>query len=368
MKLHSFFSALVCTLLWCGVMAQPSAGGRKCNVLAYYTGDAASIDKYDIGALTHIIFSFTHLQGNRMHVDKASDSVTIAKLVSLKQQYAGLKIILSLGGWGGCEPCSAVFNTEKGRKEFAQSARQLLEYFGADGLDLDWEYPTIAGHPGHQYLPEDKRNFTMLLQDLRREFGKKYELSFAAGGFTDFILRSVEWSAIMPLLDRVNLMTYDLVHGFSTTSGHATPLYSTPMQRESGDNAVRMLDSLGVPLNKLVLGAAFYARVFEVKDSLQNGLYSPTKFLYAVDYNNLHSRILSDPNYHTYWDCTAQAPYLYNDVENKLVTFDNAQSIKAKTAYVIHKGLDGIMFWELTNDLPRNGLLKAISEVAGRKY
>lgn len=354
------------TLLAFTVYAQNS-NKMKCNVLAYYTGDANTIDKFNVAGLTHIIFSFTHLQGNHLHVDKAKDSLTIRKLVSLKKKYPNLKIIFSMGGWGGCKDCSAVFNTDAGRKEFAASSKQLLQYFGADGLDLDWEYPTIKGFPGHQYLPEDKHNFTLLIQELRKAFGNKYEISFAAGGFTEYILHSVEWDQIMPLLDRVNLMTYDLVAGFATTSGHSTPLYSTPNQRESGDNAVRMLDSMKVPLNKLVLGAAFYARIFQVQDSLNNGLYRPCKFIRGVDYKNMEAQVVSDTNYHYHWDSIAHAPYYFNDKENLLVTFDDKRSVAEKTQYVIDHHMDGIMFWELTGDLPDNGLLQAIDEVAEKK-
>src|SRR3954467_9127572 len=89
-------------------------GNKEFNVLAYYTGDAATIDQFNVAGLTHIIFSFTHLQGNKLHVDKAKDTITIQKLVSLKKQYPNLKIIFSMGGWGGCEHCSAVFNTNTG--------------------------------------------------------------------------------------------------------------------------------------------------------------------------------------------------------------------------------------------------------------
>src|SRR6187549_2432977 len=138
---------------------------QKISVIAYYAGDAAHIDAYPVEKLTHIIFSFCHLQGNALHVDNKNDSLTIQHLVGLKQRNPSLKIILSLGGWGGCKTCSPVFSTEKGRKEFAASVKQLNEYFKTDGIDIDWEYPAIEGYPNHQYLPADKQNFTALMQE-----------------------------------------------------------------------------------------------------------------------------------------------------------------------------------------------------------
>jgi len=87
--------------------------------------------------MTHIIFSFLHLKGNLLTVDNKQDSLTIQHLVKLKKKTQKLKIILSLGGWEGCYTCSGVFSTETGRKEFTQSTKNILEYFKADGLDLD---------------------------------------------------------------------------------------------------------------------------------------------------------------------------------------------------------------------------------------
>lgn len=345
-----------------GSQAQQMAQKKSCHVVAYYAGNAEQIDYYDVSQLTHIIFSFTHLQANNLHVENKKDSQTIRKLVLLKKKYPALKIILSMGGWGGCEHCSAVFNTEDGRKDFASSSKQILAYFGADGIDLDWEYPAIEGFPKHQFLPEDKQNFTALVAEMRKQFGNKYEISFAAGGFTDYILNSIEWNKVMPLVNRVNLMTYDLVNGYATISGHHTPLFSTPEQKESIANAVDMLDSLHVPLNKLTIGAAFYARIFKLQDTLQNGLYQPCTFLKGVNYNQFGQSILNDTNYVYHWDFTAHAPYYFNAKEKLLVSFDDKRSIAEKTKYVMSKGLDGIMFWELTNDVYNNGLLQAIDD------
>ena len=44
--------------------------------------------------------------------------------------------------------------------------KKVMEDYNADGIDLDWEYPTIPGHPGHPYKPEDKDNFTALAKEL----------------------------------------------------------------------------------------------------------------------------------------------------------------------------------------------------------
>lgn len=333
---------------------------KNISVIAYYAGDAQSINAYPVEKLTHIIFSFCHLKGNKLWVRNQKDSLTIQQLVALKQRNPSLKVLLSLGGWGGCETCSDVFATHKGRKEFAQSTRHLLDYFNADGIDLDWEYPAIAGFPGHRYAPEDKQNFTALVRQLRKKLKREAEISFAAGGFTTFLAQSVTWHKVMPLVDRVNLMTYDLVHGNSTITGHHTPLYSTAEQLESTDHAVQYLDSIGVPKNKMVIGAAFYARVFDVAADSKNGLYQSGKFNKGISFAKLDMDSLRKEGFVYYWDDVAKAPYMYSADKNQLITFDDKRSIMLKTKYVLEQGLDGIMFWQLREDKTEDGLLDAI--------
>jgi len=38
---------------------------NKISVIAYYAGDAKTVDEYPIEKLTHIIFSFCHLKGKQ---------------------------------------------------------------------------------------------------------------------------------------------------------------------------------------------------------------------------------------------------------------------------------------------------------------
>lgn len=349
---------IVFVLNACIVTAQQPA--QKIAVIAYYSGDAEHIDAYPVEKLTHIIYSFCHLKGNELNVDNKKDSLTIQHLVGLKQRNPSLKIILSLGGWGGCETCSPVFSTDKGRKEFAASVKRLNDYFKTDGIDIDWEYPAIAGYPDHQYLPADRPNFTALMLELRKALGKKHEISFAAGGSETFLKESVEWDKLAPLVDKVNLMSYDLVHGNSTVTGHHTPLYSTPQQTASADNAIRYFDSIHFPLNKVVIGSAMYGRIFNVNTDAMNGLYQAGSFDHGVAWKNFNMDAMQQQGYVYYWDDTAKAPYMYNKTLKKLFTFDNERSMALKAQYAVSKGLNGIMFWELNEDKPRGGLLMAI--------
>jgi chitinase len=359
LAIGSFFS-FICSSL--------PAQKRDFVVIAYFAGHRPSqIDSFSAEKLTHVIFSFCHLKGNRMNVDSTADSVIIQKLVSLKQKNPGLKVLLSLGGWGGCATCSDVFASKKNRKVFSQSVKELSQYFGTDGVDLDWEYPTIPGYPGHRNQPEDKKNFTKLVKQLRKTLGSQSEISFAAGGFNQYIDKAVDWKKVVKKVDYVNLMTYDLVSGFSTTTGHHTPLYSNTQQIESTDNAVQRLLQLKVPASKIVIGAAFYGRMWEAVPDTNSGLYQQGKFKTSVSFKSFAVQLSEDSGFVYHWDEVALAPYLYNSAQHLFVTYDDKRSMDLKTKYAIDKGLGGIMFWQLASDAYTDGLLDVIDN-AKRTY
>ncbi|HSZ85697.1 MAG TPA: glycosyl hydrolase family 18 protein [Puia sp.] len=344
----------------CFAQKNISASSKPPAVIAYFAGRPTMIDSFAVNNLSHLIFSFCHLKGNELSVSRMPDTLVIRNMVALKEKNPNLKVILSLGGWGGCKTCSEVFSTKKGRREFVRSVKHLTEYFHTDGIDLDWEYPALVNIPGYPFMPEDKDNFTALVKKLRKKMGADFEISFAAGGYTDYINHSIDWKNTMRYVDIVNLMTYDLVGGDDTVTGHHTSLYSTPGQLESTDHAIKLLDSIGVPRNKMAIGVAFYARIFQLRDSLNYGLYRPSKFFRGLSYRDYNKILLSDSGYVYRWDSVAQAPYMYNASKQLFVTFDDTSSIRIKTKYAIDNKLYGVMFWQLADDSYTNGLLDII--------
>ena len=334
----------------------------RIKVLSYYSGPAAQLDSFNVNQMTHIIYCFGRLDGNNFTVRRARDSATIMKMVSLKCKNPQLKVLLSLGGWGGCKTCSDVFATKRGRKDFVQSVKNYYDYFKVDGLDLDWEYPSVKGFPGHKYSQHDKKNFTKLVNEIRK-LGYGYQLSFAAGASTNFLDSAVQWKKVMKKVDFVNLMTYDMSGPGSKIAAHHTALYSTPEQPRSADFVVKYLIDHGIPREKIVVGAAFYGKIFEDADSTNNGLYQPARFKRTLNYKLITSQLSSDSGWVYHWDEAAAAPYLYNASKRQFFTFDDKRSVGLKTRYVMDNGLGGIMYWHLGEDFFTDGLLDAIDKV-----
>jgi chitinase len=157
MKARAYLLAVLpaAVLSLSGATTPPPAPKSRMAVIAYYAGDATAIGRYPTEKLTHIIYSFLHLQGARLAFDNAQSSATVAALVKLKAQHPHLKVMLSLGGWTGCPTCSQVFATQQDRTTFAASVKELLSATHTDGIDLDWQRRTGTISPFwcRRYVP-----------------------------------------------------------------------------------------------------------------------------------------------------------------------------------------------------------------------
>ncbi|MBK6832345.1 MAG: glycoside hydrolase [Flavobacteriales bacterium] len=336
-----------------------SAQAQQPLLIGYYAGDGRNLEEHRIEQLTHLIWCFGHVRNDSMVISPAQDPI-IARMVRMKARNPDLKVLLSVGGWGGCANCSETFARETGRRTFAASVRALLDLHHADGIDLDWEYPAVPGPPGHSYSDADRHHFTLLVRELRRALGDRYEISFAAGGTDECLLKGFEWDRIMPLVDRMHIMSYDLVHGYSTTTGHHTPLYACTGQELSADGAVQLLDSLQVPLEKVVIGSAFYVRIWKDVAPVNNGLFQPGTFSHSISASAVDTTLTAERGWSLFRDKEACAAYAYNSAARQFATYDDPASVAAKAGYVRSKGLGGIMFWQLIDDDPVNGLLNTM--------
>ena len=108
-----------------------------------------------------------------------------------------------------------------------------------------------------------------------------------------------------------------------------------------------------------MIGAAFYARVYAAQNK---GVDQPAGFRRFYPFKNYETVFTAANGYETAWDEQAKAPWSYSAGKKLYATYDNKRSVQLKTQYALDKKLAGIMFWELRQDLTRNGLLQAIHE------
>jgi chitinase len=244
------------------------------------------------------------------------------------------------------------------RQTFANSCVELIETFHFDGVDLDWEYPGYAPQGG---TPDDKVNFTLLLQEIRtaldeleNQTGQEYLLTSCFGATHDK-MESIEWENVLPLLDMVNLMTYDFHGSWDELSNHNTPLYAPAV----GDpdwcfhRAYQILhEDFDVPAEKINVGLAFYGKSLANCTQLfgTHTGYDGATF-WEDEGVPTYFNILKRMNQFTrYWDDQAKCPYLLGNSVNTFVTYDDCESIGWKAQYVMDHNIAGVIIWEITGD------------------
>ena len=356
-------------LAGCGVHdMKPPRNTAHYRVVGYDTAKG-DIAPQDVGKIDTLIFAFARLVDGEVILPPA-DAMRLDRLVALKASHPRLSVVVSVGGWT-VDGFSDAASTAANRQRFADSAARLLVANGADGLDVDWEYP---GHAeAHiKASAQDRGNFTLLLKDLRetldhagnahgRHAARHYTLSIAAAD--GVFVSGIDIAAVEPSLDWFNLMTYDFVNSMTPTTGHHTGLYASayaPGSARSTDKAVRQFLAAGVPSQKLLIGAAFYGRAFADVQPAHDGLYQAYGH-YQGEYPwpQLKAGFINRGGYIRYWDEVAQAPFLWNAATHCFISYDDPQSIAAKATYVKSHHLGGIMYWEQSQD-PQGELLDAV--------
>ncbi|MBL0316977.1 MAG: glycoside hydrolase [Flavobacteriales bacterium] len=314
--------------LGCGQVISGSQDSSSFRVIGYYLGPKHEVENFEYQKLTHIVFCFTQLDGNKIAFEDSLQGGNAEAFGGSKEKYPHLKVMVALGGWSGCQTCSSVFSSETDRQVFAKSVKELLIKYDLDGFDLDWESQVMGGKYGPG-KPEDKTNFTSLIKTLRQELPPPYELSFDANSFPEYVQNSL-MAEVMPHVDFVNLMTYGLPNDKRAHTGHHAALYSSPFQKESVASGVELLDSLKVPMNKIVIGAGFYGFVVKDVDAENHGLGQKGKSGGDVKYKDIVVKYTPEKGFITYWDSIAKAPFRYNAEEKIFITYDNAESCRLK--------------------------------------
>jgi chitinase len=184
------------------------------------------------------------------------------------------------------------------------------------------------------------------------------------------------FGTVAPLFDRIDVMTYDMewpADGWKSwfTSALFDETSTTPM---SVDSSVDFYLKSGVPRSKLGIGIGFYGVCWHgVTGPRQTigknaGIYGSDN---TYSYHNIVTQYYAAANY--YYDMAAQAPYLANASAFgpgngcNFLSYEDAQSIAAKGAYVRQNGLAGTIIWNIGEGYvpelagQENALLEAVN-------
>ncbi|AYY12177.1 glycoside hydrolase [Actinobacteria bacterium YIM 96077] len=301
------------------------------------------------------------------------------QLKKLKEMYPDLKVYISLGGWTWSTYFSDAALPEN-REDFVESCIDLYlrgnlpvqggdpaggegSAFGVfDGIDLDWEWPASEGQEGNIVRPEDRENFTALveefrtqLDDLEAETGRTYDLTAFLPADPRKIDAGYEVNEIFDHLDFATVQGYDFHGAWESTTNHHANLYDTPGDPSpvqfSVDTAIQEYLSGGAAADELVIGIPYYGRGWTgVSDGGNDGLFqessgpAPGTWEEGIeDY-----KVLTERSGERFRDESTGALWLYDGTE--WWSYDDPTQLTQKTGYIQDNGLGGAMVWSLDGD------------------
>ncbi len=255
---------------------------------------------------------------------------------------AGVQVVL-VAGTGDDPGVTAAFAALAAaptpRGAFATNLAALVDRYGYDGVDLDWEFPASAA---------DRANYTQLVAPLRAALGTDKTLSIAAPA-TDDHGRWFDLAGLAARLDWFGVMAYSLSGAsWSAYAEHNAPLYPGRAGEASASGAVAYYLSRGVPREQILLGLPFFGQRFDTATRLFQPLTPPSPGS-SPDFREIAP--LPGNGWTAQRDPVAQVPYLLRDGAPGLISYDDAESIVAKCEYVRAQELGGATIWSLGKDL-----------------
>lgn len=354
----------------------PPAGTKR--LVGYYDAGDIGAKQYFVtnipgGLLSDVIYAFATVTaaGDCVSINAKDDGINFPQLAALKAEYAQLSVLISIGGASHSTNFAAVAGDPGLLAQFVQSSVQFMIQNAFDGIDIDWEFPGSA----------DSSNFAALLQGLRNQLdsqgaadGRHYLLTMAAPAGAKNIA-NLQLQQIYPLLDWINLETYDFATAHSAATNFNAPLF-TSKGDHNVDAAVKSYLGEGVPADKIALGVRFAGTGWQGVGSTNNGLYQPDSGPApgtwdtagsapsgSFGYQDIEDNYL--PTYTRSWDKEAQVPWLYDADTGILISYEDPESLTAKVNYAMSNGLGGVMIWELGSDDSAGTLVNTVSAALG---
>lgn len=321
----------------------------------------------------------------------------INQLKQLKAKYPHLRVNISFGGWTWSKYFSNAAQTAASRQAHVSSCLDMwikgnLPPLGGepqggpgsaagifDGVDIDWEWPGSEGNVGNVVRPEDKQNYTLLLQEWRRQLdaygattGKHYELSAFLPADPEKVTAGFEAARIFDYLDFGTLQGYDLHGGWEPVTNDQSalrlPAGDPGPKPFSVEITVNAWLGGGAPADRLVLGVPFYSRGWTGVTNANNGLHqnatgpAPGRYEAGINDYKLIKPLLSS-GYTLYRDAQSGHAWLFNG--STFWTFDDPTEIARKTAWITQHGLGGAMIWSLDGDTANGELMTAVHQGIG---
>ncbi|KAI2789668.1 hypothetical protein POX_d05163 [Penicillium oxalicum] len=358
------------------------------RVVGYYEGWSVQRpchifypDQIPLGVYTHLNYAFASVDPETFQVLAPSEyeKTLMKRLTSLKKSDPDLKVFIAIGGWTFNDPgatrtvLSDIARSEANQRGFFNSLKTFLTEYNFDGIDLDWEYPVADDRGGRQ---EDFKNFPKFLANLKSALSDTGRSGISMTLPASYwYLQHFDLENLVKHVDFFNIMSYDLHGKWDLGNEWLDPVLNSHTNLTEITNALDLIWRNNVPSDKVVLGLAFYGRVFSAADPacmdpgcpfVSGGNPGVCSDEVGIMLNSEIMDIMDEQQLSSTFDKEAAVKILKFNT-NQWLTYDNGDTFKLKTDFARSECLGGVMVWAVSHDLPYGNFSRVLGETIGRK-
>ncbi|KAJ6191606.1 Glycoside hydrolase superfamily [Penicillium mononematosum] len=368
---------------FCGTktVKRPSCNSSRSpqRVVGYYEGWAPTRpckafwpEMIPPNVYTHLNYAFATIDPETFEVlsPNLDEADLMKRLTGLKDNDNTLKVNIAIGGWSFNDPgpTASIFSdlsaSDKKQKKFFKSLISFMSTYNFDGVDIDWEYPAADDRNGR---PEDFHNFPKFMANLKKALqstGGRDGLSLTLPT-SYWYLQHFDIKSLAKHVDYFNYMSYDLHGEWDKVDDQVTGNKWTGAFLDGHTNLTEIRDVMDllwrndISPDQVVLGLAFYARGFTVRDTNCNG---QTGVLLNGEIDDIRAERGIKPTL----DKEAAVQILTWD--DQWVAYDDAETFKIKTDFVKETCLGGVMVWAVSHDTTNGTYTDMLSGMAPINY
>ncbi|KAI8938307.1 hypothetical protein NX059_005959 [Plenodomus lindquistii] len=210
-------------------------------------------DPADRAGIDHVVLAFAMANATAQFQPKVPIS-------TIRSEFPNAKVMIAVGGWGDDIGFAEASRSDATIAKFASDVATMLTNTGADGVDIDWEYPGGNG-ADYKQVPNSEKTYQIdaypkTLAALRTAVGDKLISIAVPGKKGDMIgFTSETGPKIWPSVDYINVMSYDLANRRDTVTKHHSSVAGS-------EDTIKNYLAIGAPPSKINLGFAYYAKYF----------------------------------------------------------------------------------------------------------
>jgi GH18 family chitinase len=97
-------------------------------------------DQSHVSSISHVALAF--MRSDVFNLETPTEWPLFTSVEKVRTQFAkGTAVMVAIGGWGDTTGFSTAAATNESRQLFARNIAAMIVDTGADGVDVDWEYP-----------------------------------------------------------------------------------------------------------------------------------------------------------------------------------------------------------------------------------